>query len=409
MALNQAFGVQMHSSSIARACSPPVAMPIATANEALSDLTGVIGIDNSVSGIALRATDPSRTPVGAQTPPALQARYDETLTAITQPGGARRSPSFRRTCRSLTTRPQHVSGRAAPAGVTALAAGQYTRSSSVVRAAIRAPDAYGENVLDAEMVLATAPFANIVQVFTATNGAGLFTDGISYIVNQHAARARRHRQLGHVRARLGGQMPVMNALFAQAKAEGQQWFFASGDTRHRRLPRRHRQQDLLGRLARVEPVRRRRRRHPAPGDGGEGAWIGAGGGVSESLDKPAFQIGATPPTARATSRTWRRSPAATAWRSSVDRRHRRSSAPAPRRPIWAGLWAVIVQQKAPTGKGFTNALESIYTLAKASNGFHDITTGNAASVRLAPATGGYTAAAGYDLATGWGTPNLTSI
>ena len=44
-------------------------------------------------------------------------------------------------------------------------------------------------------------------------------------------------------------------------------------------------------------------------------------------------------------------------------------------PIWAGMYAVVLQQKAPAGKGFTNALEQIYTLGKAGHGFHDITTG----------------------------------
>src|SRR5262249_8634374 len=41
-----------------------------------------------------------------------------------------------------------------------------------------------ENLLDSEMVLALAPQANVVHVFTATNAPGLFTDGIAYIVNE---------------------------------------------------------------------------------------------------------------------------------------------------------------------------------------------------------------------------------
>ena len=73
-----------------------------------------------------------------------------------------------------------------PAGVSALATGQYTQM--FVGGPNRDGDqgAYGENVLDAEMVLAGAPFANIVQIFTATNGGGLFADGISYIVNNQS-------------------------------------------------------------------------------------------------------------------------------------------------------------------------------------------------------------------------------
>ena len=76
-----------------------------------------------------------------------------------------------------------------------------------------------------------APFATIVQVFTATNGGGLFADGISYIVNEQSRlRTPSPSARAPASAAPASEMPVMNALFAQAQAEGQQWFFASGDT-----------------------------------------------------------------------------------------------------------------------------------------------------------------------------------
>ena len=77
-------------------------------------------------------------------------------------------------------------------------------------------------------------------------------------------------------------------------------------------------------------------------------------------------------------------------------------------PIWAGLYSVLLQQKAAAGKGFTNALEQFYTIGKNNHGFHDITTGT----QVGPSgsgTGGYSATAGYDLVTGWGSPNLTDL
>ena len=75
-------------------------------------------------------------------------------------------------------------------------------------------------------------------------------------------------------------------------------------------------------------------------------------------------------------------------------------------PLWAGFVALVNQQATAAGRacvGFVNP--SIYELAKAAaytNCFHDITTGNnfwSSSLTNYPAT------TGYDLCTGWGTPN----
>ena len=68
-------------------------------------------------------------------------------------------------------------------------------------------------------------------------------------------------------------------------------------------------------------------------------------------------------------------------------------------PMWAGFMALINQQAVANGNpplGFINPL--IYPIGVGSgysNAFHDITSGN----------NGYPAVAGYDLVTGWGSPN----
>lgn len=70
-------------------------------------------------------------------------------------------------------------------------------------------------------------------------------------------------------------------------------------------------------------------------------------------------------------------------------------------PLWAGFMALANQQAASLGKpaiGFPNP--AIYAIGKGPSAtytrcFHDITSGN---------SGRYTATAGYDLSTGWGTP-----
>jgi subtilase family serine protease len=80
-------------------------------------------------------------------------------------------------------------------------------------------------------------------------------------------------------------------------------------------------------------------------------------------------------------------------------------------PQWAGIFALANQVRASHGKGplgFANP--AIYSLAGSAGSyaadFHDITVGNNI---LAGTTAGFAATAGYDLATGWGTPNIANL
>jgi subtilase family serine protease len=75
-------------------------------------------------------------------------------------------------------------------------------------------------------------------------------------------------------------------------------------------------------------------------------------------------------------------------------------------PLWAGFTAMVNEQAANDGLpsvGFLNpAFYSIAQSSLYSTTFHDITNGN----NIWPGSSGkYTAAPGYDLCTGWGTPN----
>jgi kumamolisin len=72
-------------------------------------------------------------------------------------------------------------------------------------------------------------------------------------------------------------------------------------------------------------------------------------------------------------------------------------------PMWAGYLALANQQAASNGEsiGFINPI--IYPAAEGSSygtDFHDITSGSC---------GTYSAATGYDLCTGWGSPNTTGL
>ena len=72
-------------------------------------------------------------------------------------------------------------------------------------------------------------------------------------------------------------------------------------------------------------------------------------------------------------------------------------------PMWAGYLALVNQQAVANGNhtvGFINP--SLYTIGLGSNydtDFHDITSGS----------NGYSATVGYDLATGWGSPNGSGL
>jgi len=79
-------------------------------------------------------------------------------------------------------------------------------------------------------------------------------------------------------------------------------------------------------------------------------------------------------------------------------------------PQWAGIFALANTARAGSSKaplGFANP--SLYAIAKGPNhalNFHDITVGDNV---LDGTTVGFPATAGYDLATGWGTPNVANL
>jgi kumamolisin len=73
-------------------------------------------------------------------------------------------------------------------------------------------------------------------------------------------------------------------------------------------------------------------------------------------------------------------------------------------PICAGAWALVDQGKG--GKGITDALTKIYA-AGTSGAFNDVTMGDNGGPDGLSA--GYPAGPAYDLATGWGSPNVAML
>ena len=79
-------------------------------------------------------------------------------------------------------------------------------------------------------------------------------------------------------------------------------------------------------------------------------------------------------------------------------------------PQWAGIFALANTARAAAAKGplgYVNpGLYSIAQSPRYSSDFHDITAGNNI---FSGSTVGFTAVTGYDLATGWGTPNVANL
>jgi subtilase family serine protease len=76
-------------------------------------------------------------------------------------------------------------------------------------------------------------------------------------------------------------------------------------------------------------------------------------------------------------------------------------------PQWAAIFALVNQARAAHSKGplgFANTL--LYTAVNHAADFHDITVGNN---QLVGTPVGFSATAGWDDATGWGTPNVTNL
>jgi kumamolisin len=269
---------------------------------------------------------------------------------------------------------------------------------------------YGENLLDIDMVLGMAPNASIVHVFTAQNGGGLFADGIEFVVNQLPNAHSVSLSFGSCERVSDSEVLTLNQLFQQAKSQGQQWFSASGDDGTDACRDGKGNNVLSVDWPSSSPY--------VLGVGGttlnnlnvELGWGGSGGGESEIIVKPAFQIGVGPfpndgvrdvPDIASVAGD----PGVSTYAQGQVFPSQGTSAAA---PTWAGLWALIDQTHG--GTGISNGAEILYQLGEAQQAggpavFHDITSGG----NQGTDTAGYTAGPGYDLVTGWGTPDIQAL
>jgi len=273
---------------------------------------------------------------------------------------------------------------------------------------------YTENVLDVDMVFGMAPKVDIVHVFTATNAIGLFSDGVAFVINNVPHAHAVSLSFGLCERFSGAEAVLLDSLFTQSLAQGQTWFSASGDNGTDGC------QDGQGN--KVLSVDWPSASPHVVGVGGtslsgnmaagstEIGWFGSGGGLSELFERPAFQANLGPfPTVNS-----RNVPdvAALAGDPSVYTIENGSTSAAQgtsaAAPMWAATWALLHQSRSHVA--ITDSLDHLYQVGKATLGtatpaFNDPIVGSNAG----PGTQGYKAALGYDLVTGWGTPNVPNL
>jgi kumamolisin len=376
-------------------------------------LTGVVGLDTA-NLWHHHHIDPPATPNAAppiQTPAMLRALYQ--FDQVTQHGEGETVgilgtgyPPDATPCPAAGSCTRDVDGFSkkyglginVPAQLTQVFLGGPNRDSDAV-----ANNEYGENLLDIDMVFGLAPAASVVHVFTATNTPGLFSDGITFFINQVPQAHAVSVSYGSCERVAIGEVNLLNTLFAQAKAEGQQWFFASGDDGTDACrdgkPNKVVSVNWPSSVPYVISV------GGTELQTGEVAWSGGGGGQSEIIPKPAYQTGVGPypndgvrdqPDVAALAG----SPGVVVYAQGQTFALEGTSAAT---PMWAAAWAILDQAKG--GSGFPMSLETLYKVGATGLGFHDITSGDNSN----GVTPGYPAQAGYDLATGWGSPSLAQL
>jgi uncharacterized protein (TIGR03437 family) len=258
----------------------------------------------------------------------------------------------------------------------------------------------GEEALDIQIAMSMAPGISQIIVYQGNNAANMFnrmaTDNLA-------------RQLSCS----WGFSPApatMDQIFLQFAAQGQTMFVSSGDSgayiASDRIfaPADNPNITSVGGTSLI-----------TKGAGGpwlsETTWSGSGGGISNTYAIPDWQQ-AISMTANSGSTARRNFPDVAMladttmfliYKNGLNGRVGGTSASA---PMWAGYMALINQQAEMNGTppvGFLNAtLANIGAGARYSTDLHDITVGsntNSKSPTLFQAT------AGYDLATGWGSPN----
>jgi len=264
-----------------------------------------------------------------------------------------------------------------------------------------------EIALDVEYAHGTAPRARILNYMAGSTAFTSFTTMYNRIVADNPGHVVTTSWGACEAGVSAGTQATDDNIFANANAIGQSWFAASGDSGSRDC------NNLLtvdhpansphvvgvggttpvcsGGLAASNPA--------CAGYGSEKGWSGSGGGVSQQFSRPLFQTGCSIPVGsqRLVPDVALESDTSPGNYVIEGGRWYIVGGTSGAAPQWAGFFAEINQKK--LGSGLGNPGVRLYQLCGTA-GYHDVTTGS---------NGDYTAAAGYDLVTGLGTPDVQNL
>jgi len=267
--------------------------------------------------------------------------------------------------------------------------------------------------LDIEMVMSMAPGVTNIYVYEAPNPSP-WVD----LLNAMATHNPLSRQLS---CSWGGGSPDASSeqIFKQMATQGQSFFNATGDsdafTNSIPFPSDSTNITEVGGTTLTTGTGATYSSETVWNWGlDNGSYVGSSGGISTYYPIPSYQQGISM-VANQGSTTMRNVPDVALTADNVYVVYNKKSTgtvggTSCAAPLWAGFTALVNQQAAAAGRapvGFLNP--AIYTIGKGANyttAFHDTTTGN----NFWPSSPSeFAAVTGYDLCTGWGTPNGTNL
>lgn len=283
---------------------------------------------------------------------------------------------------------------------------------------IKVSGARDEALLDIEISSAVAPMAK-VQVAIVDQGVTDFNNSIRYFINNSPQTKIINISFGLCERDDGiTDEEILDALFKQASAQGQTVFVSSGDDGANDCGDGSGKQ--VNALASSPFVTAVGGTSLDPGFDLNGnataykselVWEGSGGGFSTLFAKPSYQLisdvpsgsGRTVPDVSLLA-----DPGTPGWTYLAGGRLSVVGGTSASAPAWAGVFALANQLSKDSGLGSVNS--RIYQLGSLQQKggqkvFNDITTG----FNTDHSVQGFGAKAGYDLATGWGSPNVNEF
>ncbi|MDE3150114.1 MAG: hypothetical protein KGL37_11660, partial [Acidobacteriota bacterium] len=260
-----------------------------------------------------------------------------------------------------------------------------------------------EQTLDMTQALGMAPGMSSLVVYVGSSDAS--------ILNAMATASPLNAQLGCSWAWRPADPSTDDPYFKEFAVQGQNLFVASGDygawPTHR-SPYYYPAEDAYITAVGGTDLNTSR---AAGSWSSESAWADGGGGISpDKIAIPSWQQ-TTAASCSTCSGTYRNAPDVSAnanftfyvcadQTSCTANLYGGTSFAA---PMWAGYMALVNQQSVANGNGLVGFINpSLYSIGESGSyttSFHDITSGS----------NGYSATTGYDLATGWGSPNGASL